>query len=418
MCARANFHVRHRAAKWPSPGSLPWPLSLTRAELERLIATDVDTCTDTLLTAMTDAAVAPKDLTGLYLVGGSSRIPLVAETLWRRLGIRPLVQDSPKSVVALGAARGMNEDRAAPVAAVPSERRVVTVSDTPASLVLEHQDTAGHIYVPPTLMLTIPPEPLGSPSRASAYITLDRPYGSPATIRVRDEACELNTVSDLAARIGAFRAARSTDYQEVSLAPSTVLGAPGMERHFVMTSHASRLPMTERYAVAAGRAFVMAYPTELSDLAEAFAITEWPTRSDRIASPVTIPRPPGWTSNEQIVLRGPGNTPQLVAERLELPDEPVQAWRWHRLESLLRAMPQSGVVTRNAGNVLDGISGDIVTVRWLDRQIPMLSKLGTATTSGHGFVLTLTLPLRAQADFARLAPLLDAHPLVKSALGP
>jgi len=81
-------------------------------------------------------------------------------------------------------------------------------------------------------------------------------------------------------------------------------------------------------------------------------------------------------------------------------------------------MPQSGVVTRNAGNVLDGISGDIVTVRWLDRQIPMLSKLGTATTSGHGFVLTLTLPLRAQADFARLAPLLDAHPLVKNALGP
>jgi molecular chaperone DnaK len=78
-------------------------IQLTRVELEGLIASDVDATVDTLQRALEDAHETPADLAGIYLIGGSSRIPLVADTIWRRLEVRPVVQDNPKSVVALGA---------------------------------------------------------------------------------------------------------------------------------------------------------------------------------------------------------------------------------------------------------------------------------------------------------------------------
>ena len=53
---------------------------------------------------MDDANVKAKDLAGIYLVGGSTRIPLVGSSIYRRLQVMPSVQDNPKSVVALGAA--------------------------------------------------------------------------------------------------------------------------------------------------------------------------------------------------------------------------------------------------------------------------------------------------------------------------
>ena len=87
------------------PG-LECEMQLSRSELDKLISADVETCTDILLTALADASVPASELTGLYLVGGSSRIPLVSDVLWKRVGVQPRIQDSPKSVVALGAASG------------------------------------------------------------------------------------------------------------------------------------------------------------------------------------------------------------------------------------------------------------------------------------------------------------------------
>lgn len=86
-------------------------IQLTRVELDGLIGADVDATVDTLQRALEDARVAPPDLAGIYLIGGSSRIPLVADTIWRRLEVRPVVQDNPKSVVALGASGWTRESR-------------------------------------------------------------------------------------------------------------------------------------------------------------------------------------------------------------------------------------------------------------------------------------------------------------------
>ncbi len=81
-------------------------VQLTRAELEDLVRADIEETVEILHATIVAAGISPneRDLAGIFLVGGSSRMPLVAETIWRRLGRRADTQDDPKSVVALGGA--------------------------------------------------------------------------------------------------------------------------------------------------------------------------------------------------------------------------------------------------------------------------------------------------------------------------
>jgi len=64
--------------------SIKRDVQLTRKELDDLISDDVNQTVDALDIALRDAGVAPADLAGLYLVGGSSRIPLVSHRLQAR----------------------------------------------------------------------------------------------------------------------------------------------------------------------------------------------------------------------------------------------------------------------------------------------------------------------------------------------
>jgi actin-like ATPase involved in cell morphogenesis len=79
-------------------------VQLNREELNDLIQTDIKKSLDKVDTMLTQRGVAASDLSALFLIGGSSRIPLVARLAWERLGIEPTTQDDPKTVVALGAA--------------------------------------------------------------------------------------------------------------------------------------------------------------------------------------------------------------------------------------------------------------------------------------------------------------------------
>ncbi len=77
---------------------------VTRGELEEAVRPTVDHTVAVLRRACTAAAVDPRDLHSVLLVGGSSRIPLVAQTVTRALG-RPVAVDAhPKFAVCLGAA--------------------------------------------------------------------------------------------------------------------------------------------------------------------------------------------------------------------------------------------------------------------------------------------------------------------------
>jgi len=76
-------------------------------------------------TLLVESGVPAGAIAGLFLVGGSSRIPLVATLLHEALGIPPVVAEQPELVVAEGAFHVRNPAASAPVSAVP-------VSPTPA----------------------------------------------------------------------------------------------------------------------------------------------------------------------------------------------------------------------------------------------------------------------------------------------
>jgi hypothetical protein len=85
------------------PG-LQTEVRLTRAEFEQMIRPTLTETVSALRRALTTAAVEPAEVTAVLLVGGSSRIPLVAELVSDALG-RPIAVDAhPKHAIALGAA--------------------------------------------------------------------------------------------------------------------------------------------------------------------------------------------------------------------------------------------------------------------------------------------------------------------------
>ena len=69
-----------------------------------LIISDLEATVVELERTIQGAGLEPGDLAAVYLAGGSSRIPLIARLIQRRLGQLPEYLDDPKSVVALGAA--------------------------------------------------------------------------------------------------------------------------------------------------------------------------------------------------------------------------------------------------------------------------------------------------------------------------
>ena len=77
---------------------------ITRAEFESMVRPTLGETIRALHRALDGAGVAPEEVTAVLLVGGSSRIPLVAELVETELG-RPVAVDvHPKHAVALGAA--------------------------------------------------------------------------------------------------------------------------------------------------------------------------------------------------------------------------------------------------------------------------------------------------------------------------
>jgi len=76
---------------------------LTRAKLEQLIGDLVDSTVGPVKQALSDAKLEPKDIDHVLLVGGSTRVPLVQETVKKILGKEPDKGINPDECVALGA---------------------------------------------------------------------------------------------------------------------------------------------------------------------------------------------------------------------------------------------------------------------------------------------------------------------------
>ena len=76
---------------------------VTRSEFEELIRPNLARSVELLSTTISDADLTPDKLSGVYLVGGSSRVPLVARLIQEGLGLTPATLDQPEATVASGA---------------------------------------------------------------------------------------------------------------------------------------------------------------------------------------------------------------------------------------------------------------------------------------------------------------------------
>jgi actin-like ATPase involved in cell morphogenesis len=121
-------------------------VGLTRAEFEMMIRPSLTDSIGAMRRALASASVEPEQVQTVLLVGGSSRIPLVAEIVGNELG-RPVAVDAhPKHAVALGAAMA-----------------ALAASDTGA--------TAPVVVVPPREPITEPtPDPMATTAMATAPI--------------------------------------------------------------------------------------------------------------------------------------------------------------------------------------------------------------------------------------------------------
>ena len=79
-------------------------VTLTRAELEKLVGDLVDRTIEPCKKALKDAGIDAKDIADVVLVGGQTRMPLVRERVKAFFGREPHVGVNPDEVVAMGAA--------------------------------------------------------------------------------------------------------------------------------------------------------------------------------------------------------------------------------------------------------------------------------------------------------------------------
>jgi molecular chaperone DnaK len=100
---------RHAYTDVPMPPPFP-DAHVTRADLERLISSRLGRAADLVAETVRAARLAPGELSTVFLVGGSSRIPLVARLVYERTGVMPTTLDQPETVVARGALRAITLD--------------------------------------------------------------------------------------------------------------------------------------------------------------------------------------------------------------------------------------------------------------------------------------------------------------------
>ncbi|WP_116041497.1 type VII secretion-associated protein [Amycolatopsis palatopharyngis] len=97
---------------------------VTREDLERLVAGPLGRAVDLTTTTIEAAGVRAKQLTAIFLVGGSSRIPMVSRLVHERTGVVPTTLDQPETVVARGALRAVliDSDRTGSLPGAPAVR--------------------------------------------------------------------------------------------------------------------------------------------------------------------------------------------------------------------------------------------------------------------------------------------------------
>jgi molecular chaperone DnaK (HSP70) len=92
---------RHAQTEVPMPEPFR-DVMVTRIELEALVRPGFLRSAELFAATIHAAGQTPASLSGIYLVGGPSRMPLLASLLGSQLGVTPTTQNQPESAVAFG----------------------------------------------------------------------------------------------------------------------------------------------------------------------------------------------------------------------------------------------------------------------------------------------------------------------------
>ncbi|MEV4754852.1 Hsp70 family protein [Micromonospora sp. NPDC049559] len=146
---------------------------LTREEFEAAARPHLARTVELTRAALRSAGVAREQIGGLFLVGGSSRVPLAATLLRRELGIAPTVIDQPELVVARG---GLYADPtpAPPASTSPASRSTSTSAPTAAPEPAPAPATPAPAPTP-----TPAPEPAPAPQAAPRAASSSGPPSDP-----------------------------------------------------------------------------------------------------------------------------------------------------------------------------------------------------------------------------------------------
>jgi len=140
---------------------------VNRSQFEAMIVDDVERTVEVLADTIATAGLRPADLAAVYLVGGSSRIPLVVQLVAEHVGAaRVTTRDEPKSVVSLGAARlAASRGRAtSPGASPPRIDTTPSVAASPAPTIA----APGLASLRPPTLLVRPPLAAPTPAAPAA----------------------------------------------------------------------------------------------------------------------------------------------------------------------------------------------------------------------------------------------------------
>lgn len=132
-------------------GAKHFRMTLTRAQLEKLVVELVDKTFEAVDKAIKDAGVPKSEIKEVVMVGGMTRMPLVLRKVEEYFGKKPNLSVNPDEVVAVGAAL-----QGAVLAGDESVQDITLLDVTPLSLGLEVNMGEMHVLIPRNT--TIPTE--------------------------------------------------------------------------------------------------------------------------------------------------------------------------------------------------------------------------------------------------------------------
>jgi Hsp70 protein len=355
---KAKEELSGRVAAQIRLPALGMEVQLTWSELNPMLLPVVDEAIDLLAAAAAVAGVKPRELGAVYLIGGASRSPLVADRVWERLEVQPTPAPQPESVSVLGAAEGIAGHRLAGGARFRGRLAGVTVN------------------------------PLWKAgTTAAARLLL---WGDGATVTAADSPRAGTGVTALAAT-GEGRLAAMPGFAGIELAPARILDRDGgLQRRYLITEGGQRTEYIERYLEIGERWLTLTAPERASVLLDNLRIE--PARTDparcfelRIGAVVPL----GWGAGELVELSRAQNGLRLIGESFPAAPDQIEGMHAHWC-ALTFPGPRYAEVQRGRAGFLG--RHDAVATTFRDTGDGTHTRIWSGFIDGRGYRVTATVP--------------------------